>query len=176
MSGQVSCLPSLGRALLGDQSLYINVFRPGADTGGWVALAPNGETSLACLSCLSTPRAPVAWTCCGARVVTIRAVVAQHRATWSCTRSRRIESCSFSGAASWRAGPTWRQTPSSRAGRACLRARGSSSCAPTPQTVYACETASPSFRPLLPASPPCHYPSGLQEAANRKLMALLART
>eukprot|EP00802_Teleaulax_amphioxeia_P010121 Tamp_10146.p2 GENE.Tamp_10146~~Tamp_10146.p2 ORF type:complete len:315 (+),score=58.53 Tamp_10146:887-1831(+) len=41
MSGQVSCLPSLGRALLGDQSLYINVFRPGADTGGWVALAPN---------------------------------------------------------------------------------------------------------------------------------------
>ena len=29
----------------------------------------------------------------------------------------------------------WRRTPSSRAGRACLPARGSSSCAPTPQMV-----------------------------------------
>jgi|LauGreSuBDMM15SN_2_FD.fasta_scaffold611053_1 hypothetical protein len=49
LNGHVSCLPSLGRALLGDQSMYINVFRPDADGGGrgWIALAPDGETGLA---------------------------------------------------------------------------------------------------------------------------------
>ncbi len=40
VSGQVSCLPSLGRAFLGGQSLYQNVFRPATGEGGWVAHSP----------------------------------------------------------------------------------------------------------------------------------------
>jgi len=40
MSGKVSCLPSLGRAVLGDQSLYVNIFRCNHEGGGWVSLAP----------------------------------------------------------------------------------------------------------------------------------------
>lgn len=40
MSGKVSCLPSFGRAVLGDQSMYINVFRTSREAGGWVSLAP----------------------------------------------------------------------------------------------------------------------------------------
>ena len=40
ISGQVSCLPSISRALLGDQSLYVNIFRSKADSSGWLSLAP----------------------------------------------------------------------------------------------------------------------------------------
>lgn len=56
LNGHVSCLPSLGRALLGDQSMYINVFRPDSVGGGrgWIALAPDGEMGdLSCRFCLS---------------------------------------------------------------------------------------------------------------------------
>ena len=43
VSGQVSCLPSLARAFLSDQSLYINVFESLGNEGGWVSLAPGRE-------------------------------------------------------------------------------------------------------------------------------------